>query len=255
MFKEEIEDLINNGEFKTIGCQYTIMYMARLFSQAAFLSHKIMKLTGKVFSKYEVQQVFEAFTIKTLCDWEWYIEKIICECLKTDTSKLANQLSLNLPKKITTDECIAYLNGLGYFDLKGANNLKAISKKILIDNQNPFLNLNKDACKRIDDYYIIRNYIAHRSNKSKKSLITMYTRYKQDKFIEAGDFLLSIDPIKNDLHIQLFESSFWLTSYNILEFLYPKTYNWIMGNEEVYNDKCQERFHILIELSPNIPKP
>lgn len=249
MQKDDVQDLINNGEFRTIGCQYTIMYMARLFSQAEFLSYKIMALTGKVFSKYEVQQVFEAFTIKTLCDWEWYIEKIICECLKNDTSKLANQLSLNLPKEISTDECIAYLNGLSYFDLKGANNLKAISKKILIDNYNPFTNLDKDACKRIDDYYIVRNYIAHRSNKSKKSLNSMYSRYQQNTFIEAGDFLLSIDPTKNDLHIQLFEGSFWLTSFNILEFLYPKTYNCIMGNEEIYNDKCQARFLKLIDLS------
>ncbi len=62
MFKQnlaDVEDLINNGEFKTIGFQYTLMYMARLFSQADFLAHKIMKLTGTVFSRYEVQQVFE----------------------------------------------------------------------------------------------------------------------------------------------------------------------------------------------------
>ena len=255
MQKDDIHNLINNGEFSTIGYQYTIMYMARLFSQAEFLSYKIMALTGKVFSKYEVQQVFEAFTIKTLCDWEWYIEKIIYECLKNDTSKLANQLSLNLPMQITTDECIAYLNGLGYFDLKGASNLKNISKKILVDSNNPFLNLNKDACKRIDDYYILRNYIAHRSNKSKKSLNSMYSRYQQNTFIEAGDFLLSIDPNKNDLHIQLFEGSFLLTSFDIVKFLYPKTYNWIMGNEEIYNDKCQARFLKLVNLSLNKPKP
>ncbi|MFD2162238.1 hypothetical protein ACFSJU_07525 [Paradesertivirga mongoliensis] len=249
MTEEEIRNAANL-ELKSIGCQYTIMYMSRLFSQADFLAYKIMALTGKVFSKYEVIQVFEAFTIKTVCDWEWYIEKIICECLQKDTSALGGQLSLKLPKEITTDECVAYLNGLGYFDIRSASNLKSVSKKILVDNRNPFLNFDKETSKRIDDYYVLRNYIAHRSNKSKKALTVVYNKYKQETFVEAGDFLLSIDTEKSQLQIQLFESAFWLSSYKILEFLYPNTYKWIMGNEEVYNENCQARFLAIINQFP-----
>lgn len=252
---QDIEELKNNGEFTTIGCQYTLMYMARLYSQAEFLSYKVLSLVGKVFSQYEASQVIEAFAIKTLCDWEWYCEKMICECLQTDTTNLSNHLELKLPKQISTDECIAYLNGLGYFDLKNASNLKSLSKKILIEKNNPFVKINTDAIKHIDDYYILRNYIAHKSNKSKKSLMTVYNKNEQKTFIEVGDFLLAKkSKIDTELRIQYFEGSFWLSTYNILEFLYPKTYKWVMKDEEIYNDKCHKRFLTLIELSPNKPK-
>lgn len=253
--EQDVEELKNNGEFSTIGCQYTLMYMARLYSQSEFLSFKVLSLIGNLFSEYEASQVIEAFAIKTLCDWEWYCEKMICECLQLDTTNLSNHLELKLPKEISTDECIAYLNGLGYFDLKNASNLKFISKKILVEKLNPFVKINSDAIKHIDDYYIIRNYIAHKSNKSKKSLMTAYNRNGQKTFIEAGEFLLSKkSKYETELRIQYFEGSFWLSTYNILEFLYPKTYNWIVRDEEIYNDNCHKRFLKLLELSPNKPK-
>jgi len=253
--EREMEELKNNGEFHTVGCQYTIMYMAKLYSQAEFLSSKILSLTDKVFSKYEAGQVIEAFAIKTLCDWEWYCEKMICECLSIDTSNLSKHLELNLPKRITTDECVAYLNGLGYFDLKSGRNLKSVSKKILVEGKNPFVKINNDAIKHIDDYYLLRNYISHKSNKSKKSLMAVYSKYKQPEFVEVGEFLLSQkSKQETKLRIQYFEGSFWLSAYNILEFLYPKTYNWVMRDEEIYNDNCHKRFLILVELSPNKPK-
>lgn len=254
MEKDELNDLIYNGEFETVGCQYTIMYMGRLFSQGEFIGYKILSLIGKLYSQYEASQVVEAFAIKTLCDWEFYIERIIYECLKNDTTNLSKQLDLDLPKAISIDECTAYLNGLGYFDLKSCSNLRAIARKILVKENNPFDNLNKEAIKHIDDYYSLRNYIAHKSNKSKKSLLLVYEKYQQTSFIEAGDFLLSKSTDSNVLKIQKFESSFWLATYNILEFLYPKTYDWIMKDEEIYNDACQKRFLKLIELGPNKPK-
>ena len=142
MTESELKELKNIEEFNSIGYQYTIMYMARIHSQAEFLFAKVLALRGKVYSNYEASEIIEAFTIKTICDWEWYAEKIICECLKIDTSQLSLQLELDLPKTISNDECIAYLNGLGYFDLKNASNLKSIGKKILTEKLNPFYNLS-----------------------------------------------------------------------------------------------------------------
>ena len=43
----------NNGEFKTFGYQYTIMYIARIHSQAEFLFAKVLALRRKVFSDFE----------------------------------------------------------------------------------------------------------------------------------------------------------------------------------------------------------
>ena len=191
MTESELNELKEIEEFNSIGYQYTIMYMARINSQAEFLFAKVLALRGKVYSNYEASEIIEAFTIKTICDWEWYAEKMICECLKRDTSQLSKQLELNLPKTISYDECVAYLNGLGYFDLKSASNLKSIGRKILTDKKNPFQNISSEAKNNIDDFYSLRNYVAHKSSKSKRTLIKTYSKYKQNEFIEVGDFLLS----------------------------------------------------------------
>lgn len=253
--KVDHEELINNGEFLSTGYQYTIMYMARIHSQAEFLFAKVLSLRGKVYSNYEASEIIEAFTIKTICDWEWYVEKMICECLNSDTSQLAKELDLTLPKTITIDECIGYLNGLGYFDLKGASNLKSVARKILVNSKNPFQKISTEARGHIDDFYTLRNYVAHRSKKSKKALIKIYEKYNQKGFIEVGEFLLNKN--KNEsktIRFQDFGGSFWLASFNLLEFLYPKTYKWIVQDEKVYNENCHFRFHYLMKLSPNEPK-
>jgi hypothetical protein len=255
MTEAELDELKNIEEFNSIGYQYTIMYMARIHSQAEFLFAKVLALRGKVYSNYEASEIIEAFTIKTICDWEWYAEKIICECLKTDTSQLSQQLELNLPKTISNDECVAYLNGLGYFDLKNASNLKSIGKKILTEKKNPFQNISSEARNHIDDFYSLRNYVAHKSSKSRRTLVKAYSKYNQNDFVEVGDFLLSkAEESKNNIRFQDFGGSFWLASFNIMEFAYPKMYKWIVQDEKIYNDKCHLRFHYLIEISPNKPK-
>jgi hypothetical protein len=255
MTESELDKLKNIEEFNSTGYQYTIMYMSRIHSQAEFLFTKVLALREKIYSNYEASEIIEAFTIKTICDWEWYAEKMICECLKTDTSQLSKQLALSLPETISNDECIAYLNGLGYFDLKNGSNLKAIGRKILTDKNNPFQNISSEAIKHIDDFYSLRNYVAHRSSKSKRTLIKTYSKYNQNEFIEVGDFLLSrTDETKTSIRFQDFGSSFWLATFNILEFAYPNIYKWIVQDEKVYNDKCHLRFHYLMQLSPNQPK-
>ncbi|MDP9078459.1 MAG: hypothetical protein M3O71_13585 [Bacteroidota bacterium] len=250
------DKLIQLDGFKTIGYQYTIMYMSRVHSQAEFLFAKILSLRGKVFSDYEVSEVVEAFTIKTICDWEWYAEQMICECLQNDTTQLSRELDLSLPNSISLDECLGYLSGLGYFDLKSASNLKTVAKKVLIKERNPFENISAEARNMIDDFYVLRNYVAHRSKKSKKSLIKTYAKYNQSQFQDVGEFLLS----KNEngksktIRFQNFGSSFWLAAFQILEYLYPPIYKWITQDETVYNDKCHLRFHYLRSLCLSQPK-
>jgi len=255
MNESELEELKNIEEFNSIGYQYTIMYMARIHSQAEFLFTKVLALRGKVYSDFEASEIIEAFTIKTICDWEWYAEKIICECLKDDTSQLSKELELDLPKTISNDECIAYLNGLGYFDLKSASNLKSIGKKILTEKKNPFQNISTESRNHIDDFYSLRNYAAHKSNKSKRAFFKICSKYNQKEFVEVGEFLLSkTDQTKKNIRFQDFGSSFWLAAFNIMEFTYPKMYKWIVRDEQKYNDKCHLRFHYLMEMSQNKPK-
>jgi len=149
---------------------------------------------------------------------------------------------------------VAYLNGLGYFDLKNASNLKSISRKRLVKEKNPFEKISNESKKHIDDFYILRNYVAHRSNKSKKTLINIYQTYDQNEFIEVGQFLLEkANKEKITIRFQDFGGSFWLAAFNIMEFLYPLTFKWIVQDEKIYNEKCHLRFIYLMNLSPNKP--
>ena len=254
--RSDHDEVTNFDAFRTIGYQYTIMYMSRIHSQAEFLFAKILSLRGKVFSDYEASEVVEAFTIKTICDWEWYVEQMICECLQNDTTQLSKELDLSLPNSISLDECVGYLHGLGYFDLKSASNLKSIAKKIPAKGRNPFENISAEARNRIDDFYVLRNYVAHRSKKSKKTLLKTYAKYNQNQFQEVGEFLLSNHDNGNSktIEFQDFGSSFWLAAFQVLEYLYPQIYQWITQDEKVYNDKCHLRFHYLRSLCLNQPK-
>lgn len=60
--------------------------------------------------------------------------------------------------------------------------------------------------------------------------------------------------VKKNIRFQDFGGSFWLASFNIMEFAYPKMYKWIVQDEKIYNEKCHLRFHYLMEISPNKPK-
>src|SRR5690606_16982152 len=137
--------------------------------------------------------------------------------------------------------------GLGYFDLKNASNLKSIAKKILVKEKNPFEKISNESKNHIDNFYALRNYVAHRSNKSKKNLMNTYQKYGQKDFIEVGQFLLEkANNDKTTIRFQDFGSSFWLAAFNIMEFLYPKSFKWIVQDEKIYNEKCHLRFHYLM---------
>ena len=251
--KEEHEQLVNNLEFTTHGYQYTIMYITRIHAQMDFLLGKMIKLSGELFSKQEVSETIEAFSVKTICDWEWYAERMICECLNQDTTQLAKELDLKLPKQITIDECTAYLNGLGYFDLKNIGNLVSVGKKVLIPSKNPFLHISKEVKSYINDFYVFRNFVAHKSNKSKRTLLRVYKKYDQNEFTEVGQFLSQSYDNNKSIRLQDFSAAFWLAAFNIMEFLYPQSYEWVMQGEKGYSEEKHMRLHYLMHLSPNQP--
>src|SRR5687768_9391088 len=146
-----------------------LVYISRTFSLIDFINEKIIKLKGKLFGEFETEETLEAFSIKLLCDWEWLIERVLINSLIKDTSNLSAHLNLELPSTISYDVGFSILNGTRYFDIKNTANLKGLAKKILIEQNNPFNKISKDRCGSIDDFYIIRNYIAHKSEASKRT--------------------------------------------------------------------------------------
>lgn len=215
--------------------QDILVYISRTFSLTDFIHEKIVKQKGEIFAEFEIEETLEAFSIKVLCDWEWLVERTIINCLIKDTSALSAHLNLNLPKTITYDVGFAILNGVGYFDIKSTGNLKGLTKKVLTDDLNPFAKISKDRCDSIDDFYIIRNYIAHRSEASKRSYKKLLLDKKQiTDFIEPGKYLLRGpdgpgDPF--DTNFNLHGCAFWVSALDIWQFLFPDSHNEILDEK------------------------
>lgn len=201
-------------------------YLSRSDSLIQFTQEKIIKLNGNFFSNFETQEVLEALIIKFVCDWEWFIERHIIHLLARDTSTLSDFLSLKLPKVISFDEASAILNGTGYFNFKNCTDIKSLAKKILVKENNSFESLEKEVINNINNLYVIRNYIAHRSTKSKKTLSSYYTKVGIVKFIEPGEYFGLIYQNEKDPNFTNFFAhtfSLLMSSLQMWEFLFPKS--------------------------------
>lgn len=140
----------------------------------------------------EKKQIHEAFVLKIYVAWEVLVENIFIECLSRDPSKYAEYKGIRLAKRLTKDVCRSLVSGLGYFDFKDTGDLKGKAKKVLAPRYNPFKMIPSDEGKKIDEFCVIRNYLAHYSDSSKQSLMRMYRNNYNLTFREPGDFLFDI---------------------------------------------------------------
>jgi len=149
------------------------------------------RVVGKIREK---RSIFEAFVLSVCADWECLVENLLVDCLNKDASRYAEHTGFGIPKHMTRETCKAVLTGVGYLDIKSMDQLKKLSKSILIQTCNPFLSISASNCKKMDELFTIRNYLAHRSFAAKRSLQHLYeTKYHLHHFIEPGTFLLARD--------------------------------------------------------------
>ena len=175
-------------------------------SQHTDLLVKIMKAKGIVLSPdeergipprfllAEKKQIHEAFVLKICATWEILAEDVFVECLLHNTSKYKEQTGITLPRKnLTRDICKGLVSGLGYFSFRNAGDLKGKAKKFLAECCNPFKKIPSDITTKINEFYLIRNYIAHRSSAAEQSLKRMYKQtYGIMRFRPPGNFLFDI---------------------------------------------------------------
>lgn len=84
--------------------------------------------------------------------------------------------------------------GIGYVDFKSISHLKGIAKGMLIPQFNPFKEIPKPNGEKIDEFFALRNYVAHYSDAARRSLEKIYrNRHGLKTFREPGDFLLALD--------------------------------------------------------------
>lgn len=138
----------------------------------------------------EKKQIHEAFALKICATWEILAENVFVECLSCNTSKYATFKGITLPRrKLTKDICKGLISGLRYFDCGDISSLKGKARKFLVERCNPFNKIPTDVSRKINEFYLIRHYIAHRSDAAKQSLKRMYKQTYKMRFRLPGSFL------------------------------------------------------------------
>lgn len=159
------------------------------------LIDKIIMAKKVIWNKSYKKEIIEALSIKVLTEWESFIKNLLIDCFNKDTSKYSNYMWKSLPKHLTRNTCFCILSWLWFFDIKWMNEVKNLSKKIIIDKYNPFLLKSenvKDYYSNIDDFYIFRNYITHQSQKSYNSYKNLLKeKYKYKRAPDIWNLFLS----------------------------------------------------------------
>jgi len=137
--------------------------------------------------------ILESLVIRLCAIWEAFVDDEMIACLNIDSSKCKEELQLRLPKHLSKDLCEAILVGHGYMDFKSVGDIRNFAGRVLPDDVNPFKKIRTNpTAKRIDELYVMRNYLSHYSSKSRRTLHKMYqTAWHLKKFREPGNFLLA----------------------------------------------------------------
>ena len=136
----------------------------------------------------EKREIHEAFVLKIYVAWEVLGEDVFVECLYRDSSRYAQERTVVLPRRLSRNVCRCLISGLGYFDFRDTGDLKGQARSILVDWHNPFEKVLPNT--KIDEFYKIRNYVAHRSYRSRQFLLRMYKGRYGLGFREPGEFLV-----------------------------------------------------------------
>jgi hypothetical protein len=166
------------------------------FLNKVFAAQRVLK------GEREKKEVLEAFVFKIHVTWGIFIEELLIDCLNRDTSQYANYMALKVPKHLPRSQCKAILTGLRYVDFRSVSEIKKVAQDILVPENNPFKAIPKSASDKIDEFYKIRNYLAHYSGLARRSLAAMYKRaYGMRRFREPGDFLYSLRRRKDRIRL------------------------------------------------------
>lgn len=185
-----------------------------------YLLTKIEKAKRIIGSLDEKRSVFEVFVFRICANWEILVEDLLIDCLNKDTSQYSEYTGFQIRRNMSRDECKAIIMGTGYLDFKGISDLKKNAKKILIPNYNPFKRIPHINGMKIDEFFSMRNYLAHYSDAAKRSLRNIYeTQYGLHTFRQPGEFLLAKDKTDNISRMDVYIDNFIDTLDHIAKFL------------------------------------
>ena len=173
-------DLAKNHDWFEEDMDWYIGFLDRMLGAKRVVNHE------------DKLEILESLVIRLCALWEAFIEDELIDCLNIDCSKYREELQLKLPQHPTTDLCEAILVGPRYLDFKNASDIKGFAKNILPEDVNPFNLIRPATEKRINELYIMRNYLSHYSGKSRRTLMKMYQNsWGLKNFCQPGDFLIA----------------------------------------------------------------
>ncbi|MBI9036470.1 MAG: hypothetical protein JEZ03_18590 [Bacteroidales bacterium] len=212
--------------------RFVIEFHNKSMRYAKLLRTKVQHVDA--FTSEDIELIEEAFLIKHVAEWEIFIQNIFAYCIAIDTTAICNHLELDLSKKISFDNAYAILNGLNFFTATSTSELKGLAKKIITEKNNPFTQFDKTVLNNVDEVYILRNYIAHKSKKSKQRLQKMYKdRYRLTDFQNPGHFLRQEikDDVDASLRSDLYYGTFMTISTSIWKHLDPDSYKFVFEDD------------------------
>lgn len=185
----------------------------------AFLT-KIEKAKRVVGLVDEKRDVFEAYVFKICANWEILVEDLLVDCLNKDVTRYKEFTGFKIPRNISRQTCKAIILGTGYFDCKSVSDLKQKAKKMLAPQCNPFGEIPKSNGNTIDEFFALRNYLAHYSDVAKRSLEKIYkNRHSLTSFRVPGEFLLAKDRRKKMPRMGVYINNFIETVDVMAKFL------------------------------------
>lgn len=167
----------------------------------------------------EKRAVFEAFVFRICANWEILVGDLLIDCLNKDTSQYKEFTGFGISKHLPRETCKAMILGVTYVDFKSVSELKKMAKRILVPQFNPFQKIPRSNGDKIDEFFTLRNYLAHYSDAAERSLDRMYkNRHGLRSFREPGDFLLALDKTRGMIRMAVYIENFLETADIMGEF-------------------------------------
>ena len=153
---------------------------------------RILAAKRVIKTKFEKLELVEAFMLKVAVSWEVLVEDDIIASINRDSSAYSSELGLRLRRHLTRDESEAILIGHRFLDFRSVGEVKSFAKRYLVDEYNPFKLIPRNIVSKIDQFIIIRNYLAHYSSSSMRAYNRMIKNcYNLNKIPEPGAFLIA----------------------------------------------------------------
>jgi hypothetical protein len=179
---------------------------------------RLIEARRVVRTKQEKLELVEALVHRVTVRWEVLVLEDIVTSLNRDSSKYAESLGLRLRTHLTKDECQAMLTGHRYLDFKSVGEIKDFGRKYLTPKCNAFRAIPQHASDLIDEFMVMRNFLAHYSPYARRSYERlMRGKYHYERVREPGAFLVTLDQSTQEYRWSKYLRAFFEASKEMLK--------------------------------------